>query len=419
MKLLLISLIGLIFSSCSCEDGIHSDNSEIMIEAESFLDSFGAFTIKEGFENDIIVTALDKPEWLAYEVQVDIPGRYRCEIRLSSESNAPGSCWIEDYYDNTEDRTYNITAEMRIPATRKGGVYSVISKDGSPLNTGLHRMKLHIESDSVNVDWIKFILMKRHQFTPDTLVQNMDGSDWQLVWSDEFDGTGIPDTSKWTFDIGNWGWGNFETQYYTENRIENARQENGMLVIEARKNDLNQPWTSARLTSRGKVSFVYGKIEFRAMVPAGDGAWSAAWLLGDAYRDEKSWPLCGEFDIIECTGREIDDKTGNGINHASSHSLAYYFKKGNQIKNTIEVTNMSGTFHTYGIQWTRNKIDAFVDGEKYLTYDKSNSEKEWPFNNPQNLIINVAMGGFMGGDIDPSLDSQKFVIDYVRVFGKK
>jgi beta-glucanase (GH16 family) len=181
---------------------------------------------------------------------------------------------------------------------------------------------------------------------------------------------------------------------------------------------MEQPWTSARLTTRGKVSFIYGKIEFRAIVPAGNGAWAACWLLGDAYRDEKSWPLCGEVDIIECTGHEIDDKTFDGQNHASCHSQAYYFKKGNQIKNIIEVDNIAGEFHTYAIEWTPVGIDAFVDGKKYLTYDKLNGESEWPFSNPQNIIINLAMGGYMGGEIDSSLKSQKFIIDYVRVFEK-
>ncbi len=403
----------------SCTTQLKKGPLTITIEAESFKESSGEFKVLDAEDGNKVVTALDSSEWLGFEVFAAIPGRYRCEVKLSSDSNTPGTCWIEDYFDNTDGRTYNITAGMEVPATRKGGVYSVVSKDGSPLNTDLHKFKLHVENDSVNVDWIKFKLMKAHQVTPDTLVQNTKGKDWKLVWSDEFDGKGIPDTGKWTFDIGNWGWGNNEPQYYTEKRTENARQEKGSLIIEARKNDMDQPWTSARLTTRGKVSFLYGKIEFRAKVPAGEGTWAAGWTLGDAYRDEISWPYCGEIDILECVGREIDDESGDGINHASCHTGAYYFKKGNHLTNVIPVKNMTDEFHTYGIEWTADSIAAYLDGQKYYTYDKHDSEWAWPFDEAQNLIINLAMGGGMGGTIDESLMSQKLIVDYIRVFEKR
>jgi beta-glucanase (GH16 family) len=387
-----------------------------LIEAESFKESSSEFDVIDLNDGNKVVPGLNKSDWLGFEVFVDIPGRYKCEIKLSSESNTGGNCWIEDYYDNKDDRTYNITAGIHVPTTRKGGVFSVVSKEGSPLNTGLHKMKLHIESDQVNVDWIKFTLMKSHQLTPDTLTQSIKGDQWKLVWSDEFEGKGIPDTSKWSYDIGNWGWGNNEPQYYTELRTENARQENGNLIIEARKNDMEQDWTSARLTTRGKVSFVYGKIEFRAKVPSGVGTWAAGWLLGDAYRDEISWPYCGEIDVMECVGREIDDESTDGLNHGSCHTRAYYFKQGNHLTSVLPVKNMSNEFHTYTAEWYADRIDAFVDGEKYYTYDKTANELEWPFNNPQNIIINLAMGGGMGGPIDESITSQKLIVDYIRVY---
>jgi beta-glucanase (GH16 family) len=417
--ILVLLLTVLILLTQGCEREMQQDPTTILIEAESFNYSAGDFTVVQLENGKEVVSGLDRVEWLGYDVHVIIPGRYRCEVKLSSESNFSGSCWIEDYYNNTDERTYNITADIPVPATRKGGVYSIVSKDGSPLDSGHHKMKLHFESDEVNVDWIKFTLMKHHQFTPDTLIQNMKGKEWILVWSDEFEGNGLPDTSKWTYDIGNWGWGNNEPQYYTEFRADNARQENGNLIIEARKNDMDQPWTSARLTTRGKVSFIYGRIEFRAKVPAGDGAWSAGWLLGDAYRDEISWPYCGEIDVLECVGREIDDETGDGVNHASCHTRAYYFKQGNQISNIIPVKNMNKAFHVYSIDWDATGIHGFVDGKKYFTYDKLNGQWEWPFNNPQNLIINLAMGGGMGGQIDENLTSQQLIVDYIRVYEKK
>ena len=402
--------------SCATQN---ESSSGVKIEAESYDQASGVVQEVTRENGNKVITGLNKGDWLAFDVQVSIPGRYRCEIKLSSESNNPGSCWIEDYYDNPDGRTYNITADMPVPATRKGGVYSIVSKEGSPLDSGLHKMKLHMESDSVNVDWIKFTLMKQHQNTPDTLVQKIEGKDWKLVWSDEFEGTGIPDTTKWTFDIGNWGWGNNEPQYYTEYRADNARQENGNLIIEARKDDLGNPWTSARLTTRGKVCFIYGKIEFRAKVPAGDGTWAAGWTLGDAYRDEISWPYCGEIDVLETVGREIDDSSGDGINHASCHTRAYYFKQGNHITSTIPVENMTSEFHNYTIEWSPKSIDAFLDGKKYYTYDKQENEWAWPYHRPQNIIINLAMGGGMGGTIDPNIKSQQLIVDYIRVYEKQ
>lgn len=349
-----------------------------------------------------------------FEVQVEKPGRYRSKVTVKNDGDAPASIWIEDYVGNPDDRTYNITASMEV-APGATEVY----KEGSPLNTGTHKMRLHASSGNVSVSSIDFELMIDHQLTPDTLVQSTEGDEWELVWSDEFDGTGAIDESKWTYDVGNWGWGNNEPQYYTANRTENARQEGGNLIIEARKNDEGNPWTSARLTTRGKVSFLYGKLEFRAKAPAGDGTWAAGWLLGDSYRDELSWPYCGEVDILECIGKEIDDETGDGINHASCHTRAYYFKINNHITNTIEVKDMVNTFHTYTAEWDPNEMRMYLDGELYYTYDKVADKLEWPFGEPQDIIINLAMGGGMGGEIDPTIESAQFIVDYVRWYGKK
>jgi beta-glucanase (GH16 family) len=391
-------------------------DSSILIEAEAFTASTGKVLVEADPGLGNVVRAEGAGAWLAFDVQISEVGRYRCEINVACRSVNPGSLWIEDYYDNRDGRTYNITGRIEIPAGLTGG-FITLARDGSPLNSGWHRIKLHLDSESVKVDWIRFTLLKRHQFTPKVLKQSTAGHDWKIVWSDEFDGSGVPDTSKWTFDFGNWGWGNNESQYYTTDRTENARQENGNLIIEARKNDLgDHAWTSARLTTRGKVSFVYGKIEFRAKVPLSIGTWAAGWLLGDAYRDELSWPYCGEVDILECIGRQVNPQNGDGVNHTSCHTRAYYFKQGNQISRTIPVPNMTGQFHTYGIVWKPDGISGYMDEQIYFKYDKLNGELEWPFNNPQNIIINLAMGGGMGGNIDSNLTSAKLAVDYIRVY---
>jgi beta-glucanase (GH16 family) len=399
-----------LFLNCS-----HSLATSVLIKAETYDASQGKVRVEANPGGGNIVCVEGQEAWLAFNVPVTEAGRYRCEINVAAGSVNPGSLWIEDYYDNQDGRTYNITGRIEMPAANSKD-FITVTKEGSPLNSGLHRMKLHVQSESVKVNWIRFTLLKRHQFTPKILTQNTTGHDWNLVWSDEFDGEGLPDTTKWTFDFGNWGWGNNELQYYTINRTENARQENGNLVIEARKSDLGYPWTSGRLTTRGKVSFVYGKIEFRAKAPVGVGTWAAGWLLGDAYRDELSWPYCGEVDILECIGQQVNLQTGDGVNHISCHTRAYYFKQGNQISNTIPVQNMTGEFHNYGIEWQPDGITGYLDNQVYFKYDKLNGELEWPFNNPQNIIINLAMGGGMGGNVDTHLTSATLIVDYVRVY---
>lgn len=414
-------VVGIVISLLYCSDhsGMKVPNQSVVIETESFTASQGNCVEQVNPEGRKSVNLGEGTGWLTYEVRIPVAGRYRCEIQAVPSGNNEAVLWVEDYYDNRDGRTYNITGDIPVTSDTEPDVSRLFSKDGCPLDTGIHKIKLHFAGTGCSVDWIKFTPLKMHRVTPTTLVQNTAGDEWKMVWSDEFEGEGLPDTTKWTFDLGNWGWGNNELQYYTENRAENARQEDGNLIIEARKDDLGYAWTSARLTTRGKISFVYGKIEFKAKVPAGDGMWAAGWLLGDAYRDEISWPYCGEIDVLECVGREIDDESGNGINHTSCHTRAYYFKQGNQISNTIEVKNMRDEFHLYSIEWDNSGIYGMVDGEKYFTYDKLNGDWEWPFNNPQNLIINLAVGGGMGGAVDENLTSQQLIVDYIRVYAKQ
>ncbi len=376
-------------------------DADAVFEAENFKESSGN-VVKD---NSSIKSSGDS--WVTFELNIPDVGRYRTEVLTRGN----GSVWLEDYHDNPDGRTYNITGAMMANSED----YTLVGKDGSPLNEGTHKMKLHMSGD-VEVDHVQFTKMIDHEITPESMTQSTTGSKWKLVWSDEFDVDGAPDLTKWTYDVGNWGWGNNEPQYYTKDRRENARVENGNLIIEAHKNDMGQDWTSARLTTRGKVSFLYGKIEFRAKSPSKDGTWAAGWLLGDEYRDELSWPYCGEIDVLENIGSEIDDETGNGINHASCHTRTYYFKEGTHITAVKEVEDMTNTFHNYTIEWTPDGVKAYLDGEYYYTYDKTADVLEWPFNKPQNLIVNLAMGGGMGGVIDPSIQSQQFILDYVRVY---
>ncbi len=341
-------------------------------------------------------------------LMIEKTGRYQVSITGEGE----GEVWLEDYIDNKDDRTYDITGKMS-PAMRP-------SVEGSPMAKGEHKMRLHV-ADGVKVKSLSIKLMKEIDSTPTVLTQSIEGEEWSLVWSDEFDGSGLPDTTKWTYRFGDWGWGNNELQYYVADNTANSRVEDGNLIIEAIQDSETGKWSSARLSTQGKTSFTYGKIEYRARVPTGRGTWAAGWLLGNAYKDELSWPYCGEIDVLECVGYEIDNETGDGINHGTCHTRAYYFKQGNQIGGEIKLKSMDSEFHVYAIEWYKDRILGFVDGQHYFTYDKNTNKLEWPFNNPHNIIINLAIGGGWGGlkGVDESMTSQRYILDYVRVYEKK
>lgn len=422
--------IGVICMIFSCRPTITSEQSqenepsqaettEIAIQAEAFEVAGEGFTKTE--DGRRMVSGEEKA-WLEYEVDIPVTGRYKVQIALMSQNSDAGTIWIEDYVDNKDGRTYNITSNIPVNPSEGEAKREVLVRDGSPLSAGIHRIRLHVDGAAgVQVDDFQFSLIRPHKDTPKIQEQKTDGENWELVWSDEFETDGAPDTSIWTYDIGDWGWGNNELQYYTVDRRENARIENGSLIIEARKNDLDYPWTSARLTTRGKVSFLYGRIEFRAKIPVEKGNWAAGWTLGDDYRDELSWPYCGEIDILESVGYEVDNETGDGTAHASVHCGAYYFKLGNQPTSILDVKNMHDEFHTYAVDWTPQGIKAYVDDQEYFNYEDTSTELAWPFDKPQNIILNLAMGGGWGGlqGMDETVTSQQFIVDYVRVYERR
>lgn len=394
-----------------------ADSCSFTILAQDYVNSKSNDAVKSSEKNAGYVK-VNANGWLEYKVQVSETGRYKIRLLGSASDSSVVACWIEDNVYNKDGRTYNITGKMMLRKASVSGTDNIVEKDGTPLVSGLHMMRLHYDTGNVVFDKICFDLIRKHKSSPVVLTQKTSGKEWKLVWSDEFNGSGLPDTSKWTYDIGNWGWGNNELEYYTVNRLENARQEDGNLIIEARKDDGVYPWSSARLTTRGKESFLYGKIEFRAKVPADRGTWSAGWLLGDEYKDEFSWPYCGEIDVLENVGFELDPKTGNGKTHASIHCGAYYFKLGNQPTSIVDVNSMTNEYHIYSIEWLSGGMTILIDGKKYFDYHDTSNNLTWPFNKPQNLILNLAMGGGWGGakGMDPEMKSAKFILDYVRVY---
>lgn len=233
----------------------------------------------------------------------------------------------------------------------------------------------------------------------------------KLVWSDEFNHKGLPDSSKWNLEEGGDGYGNNEAQFYTQNRLENARVEEGCLIIEARKeNWKNNAYTSAKLSTKGIFALKYGTIEVRAKLPKGRGTWPAIWMMSE---DMKEWPNDGELDIMEHVGYN------QGFIHASVHTKKYNHIQGTQKTDTLEVKDASEKFHFYRADWSPEKIEVYVDHQKYFTYH--NQEKTydaWPFDQKMYLMINLAIGGNWGGKegIDQQIFPQKFYIDYVRIY---
>lgn len=234
---------------------------------------------------------------------------------------------------------------------------------------------------------------------------------WNLIWHDEFDGGAI-DAKNWTYDLGGGGWGNGEMENYTA-RPENARLENGLLVIEARKEtnaDGGFEFTSARLKTQGLQTFQYGHIEARIKVPAGAGFWPAFWLLGENI-STVGWPDCGEIDVMEYTGKEPDLILGTM--HGPGYSGALGLTKWNR-----QTYNVADDFHTYAIEWDKDKISWFYDDVKYSTYTRNDvGARKWVFDQPFFIILNLAIGGTLGGLVNPNtVFPAQYLVDYVRVY---
>ena len=235
----------------------------------------------------------------------------------------------------------------------------------------------------------------------------------KLVWSDEFNYKGLPDSTKWGFDVGGNGWGNNEAQFYTKADTNNAIVGKGFLSIIARKEKYeNKEYTSARMITKGKADWSFGRVDIRAKLPKGRGTWPAGWMLGSNI-NTVGWPQCGEVDVMEHVGYDPDTIVG------SIHSTSYNHVKGTQKTKRIFIKNPYTEFHIYGCEWNTEKMVFLLDGMPYLTVpNEHKTEKEWPFNNPMFVILNVAVGGNWGGKkgIDESIFPVRMEVDYVRVF---
>jgi hypothetical protein len=233
----------------------------------------------------------------------------------------------------------------------------------------------------------------------------------RLVWSDEFDGNAI-DESKWSYEVQRPGWVNHELQNYTDHRWENARVEDGHLVIEARRDWYQgHEYSSARLKTQGKASFRYGRVEARIEVPGGWGTWPAFWMMPEDF--SRGWPACGEIDIMEEVGYEGD------VVHATTHAAAYNWQRAEQRTAWTDAPGATSGFHIYALEWTPDRIDVFVDGRLYFTSENPHwGDDWWPFDKNFYVILNLAVGGDWGGaqGVDPNIWPRRMLVDYVRVY---
>jgi beta-glucanase (GH16 family) len=239
---------------------------------------------------------------------------------------------------------------------------------------------------------------------------------WQFetepFWYDEFDYSGLPDPTKWGYDLGAGGWGNNELQFYTDS-LRNASVANGVLTITAiREDHLGSQYTSARLVSRKKGDILYGRVEARAKLPAGVGTWPAIWMLPTDW-EYGGWPSSGEIDIMEHVGYDQD------MVHMSTHCEAYYWVLGNQKTAKKKVDGATTSFHLYRVDWTPYAIRGYIDDQLVFTsFNEGTGYKAWPFDKRFHVILNIAVGGGWGGQqgIDENAFPASMEIDYVRFY---
>jgi len=239
-----------------------------------------------------------------------------------------------------------------------------------------------------------------------------------LVWSDEFDYIGLPDRNKWSYDTaGNaTGWGNREAQYYTKERLMNAEVKDGFLNINAIKEDYKGfKYTSARLITKDKGDWLYGRMEIKAKLPDGRGMWPAIWMLPTDWA-YGGWPSSGEIDIMENVGYDP------WVIVASAHTESYNHVRGTQKSNRTTVNDCYSAFHVYILEWESKEFRVYVDDKLYFTFKNEGSGyKAWPFDKRFHLLLNIAVGGNWGGaqGIDDTVFPRSMVVDYVRVYQYK
>lgn len=296
-----------------------------------------------------------------------------------------------------------------------------------------------VANKTEDIDWLianafNYITTDEPELVFERLIKSPLQNGYELVWSDEFNYKGKPESAKWGYDYGFIN--NEEKQYFTDS-LKNVRVENGHLIIEAHKEKIankdykseafkNKSWlhyvpkidsaqyTSARLKTDGLASWKYGRIEVRAKLPKGVGLWPAIWMLGEN-RKQVGWPESGEIDIMEHVGFNADSIFG------TIHTKAFNHMIGTERGKTIFIEKPYDSFHVFALEWTPDKMDFILDDVVYNHIENEHkTTAEWPFDQKFHLILNVSVGGMLGGQkgIDNSVFPQQMLVDYVRVYQK-
>ena len=255
-----------------------------------------------------------------------------------------------------------------------------------------------------------------------------DGRELQLVWNDEFNGQGLPDPAKWNYEVGYVR--NNEAQYYTDARLENIFQKDGTLTIRTlkekypikgkpeSKNREFADYTSACIETRDIASWKYGRIETRAKLPKGKGIWPAIWMLGDSIQ-RIGWPSCGEIDIMEYVGHTPYRVHSTVHMHKKGALRWQNASAGSSLLADQEKQRPEERFYNYVLEWTPEKMTFLLDDKVVFVAEKAQLQDKtdaWPFDAPHYLILNTAIGGTWGGEIDDDTCPAEFIIDYVRVY---
>jgi beta-glucanase (GH16 family) len=373
-----------------------------------------------------MVKASVEGEWTTYAAYFYL-NEERTWKHLATFQTITGGDYLSGYYSFIEDFLRNGDSARNVRRARYGNGW-VKAKDGKWLPLAQARFtadKTPTMNIDAGLDGGRFFLQnggetENHIELKSTIegsVERMNWPDtsiddqWELVWADEFNYEGLADPNKWDYETGFVR--NREKQYYTKARPENARVENGTLIIESRKEEYEKgQYTSASLHTWHKAEWLYGRIEVRAKLPAGRGMWPAIWMLG-TNRDKVGWPACGEIDIMENVGFDPNTICAN------IHTKAYNHVKGTNKGSKITCEEPSERYHVYAIEWYEDRMDFFLDDQKYFTFANEGTGNDvWPYDKPHYLILNAAIGGSWGGQkgIDDTIFPQKYCIDYVRVF---
>ncbi len=332
------------------------------------------------------------------------------EISLSNpvDNDLPTTPTIVDNYSN--ERSISIYWNSSSDATTMVTGYKIYNNGNFIAFTSDNSIKLtNLLPEQEYVFDINSCDLAGNQSPSAQVIASTTSINWELAWSDEFEGTQV-DQSKWNFQVGGDGWGNGEAQYYTDGA--NSSLADGNLIIEARQETVgSNNYTSSRMNTANKGDFLYGRIEVKAKLPSTGGTWPAIWTLPTEWV-YGNWPDAGEIDIMEHSANQLNYVFG------TIHTGAY-----NHIQNTQQgggkvFDDVVNTFHTYALEWYPDHLDWYYDDELVFTFNNEyKTYAEWPFDVPHHIILNLAIGGGLGGEIDHNGEwPQQMMVDYVRVY---